>query len=62
MKIKKFAPILLFVFNRRVHTEAVLKSLKNNFFSKNSVLHIFNDNYKFEKDKKNVDEVRKIFS
>tara|TARA_X000000950_G_scaffold197989_1_gene238437 strand:+ start:290 stop:1288 length:999 start_codon:yes stop_codon:yes gene_type:complete len=62
MKIKKFAPILLFVFNRPVHTEAVLKSLKKNFFSKNSVLHIFSDNYKFEKDKKNVDEVRKIIS
>ena len=52
MKIKKFAPILLFVFNRPSHTKAVLESLKNNTFSKSSKLYIFSDNYKFEKDKK----------
>tara|TARA_B100000900_G_C20575798_1_gene715271 strand:- start:541 stop:1539 length:999 start_codon:yes stop_codon:yes gene_type:complete len=62
MKIKKFAPILLFVFNRPAHTKAVLKSLKDNSFSKSSKLYIFSDNYKFEKDKKNVKEVRKIIN
>ena len=62
MKIKKFAPILLFVFNRPDHTKKVLESLKNNLLSNSSELYIFSDNYKFEKDKKNVNEVRKIIS
>ena len=62
MKIKKFAPILLFVFNRPVHTKKVLESLKSNLCSQSSDLYIFSDNYQFKKDKKNVDEVRKIIS
>ena len=48
MKIKKFAPILLFVFNRPDHTKKVLESLKNNLLNNkeyNSIInHIANSN------------------
>jgi len=54
------APILLFVYNRPIHTKRTIKSLKQNQLSKKSNLYIFSDGPKNEKDIVKVKEVRKI--
>jgi hypothetical protein len=52
------APIVLIVYNRLKHTKQVVEALKKNSLSKKSILHIFSDAQRSEKDKKNVEDVR----
>ena len=56
------APIILFVYNRPKHTEIVLNALKKNTLAKNSLLYVFSDAAKKEKDFENVNKVREIIS
>lgn len=53
------SPIILFVYNRPVHTKKTVEALKLNQFASDSSLFIFSDGNKDAKDKKSVDEVRK---
>ncbi len=55
----KLAPIVLFVYNRPVHTKRTVESLLNNTLSSQSILYIFSDAQKREEDKSKVEEVRK---
>lgn len=57
---KEFSPIVLFVYNRKWHTEQTIEALKNNELASESVLYVFSDSAKKEKDKKSVEDVRKI--
>lgn len=54
----KFAPIVLFTFNRPEHLCKTIDALKKNNISKESCLYIFSDNYKKEEDKIKVEQVR----
>jgi hypothetical protein len=56
----KYAPIILFTYDRPNHLEQSLNSLKRNYLSKYSDLIIFSDNYKTFDDKNRVLEVRRI--
>ena len=56
------APIILFVYNRPKHTETVLNALKKNSLAKDSILYVFSDAAKKEKDFENVNKVREIIS
>ena len=56
------APIVLFTYNRPVHTQKTLESLRNNHLSTESELFVFSDGYKNESDKKDVLETRKVIS
>ena len=60
MEIKnaKFAPIILFVYNRLPHTKKTIEALQMNSLAKKSNLFIFSDAAKNDKEKKNVIEVR----
>lgn len=54
----KFAPIVLFVYNRPRHTQQTVEALRKNLLAKDSKLFIFSDGTKDEKNGKKVDEVR----
>lgn len=54
------APILLFTYNRPAHTRQTLDALRRNPLSKESVLFVFSDGYKNDKDQRQVEEVRRI--
>lgn len=54
------APIVFFVYNRPKHTETVLNALKKNTLAKDSLLYVFSDAAKKEKDFENVNKVREI--
>lgn len=53
-----YAPIAIFVYNRRKHLENLIESLKGNMLCKESIIFIFSDGYKGEKDKYEVEKVR----
>ena len=55
-------PIVFFVYNRPKHTEAVLNALKKNTLAKDSLLYVFSDAAKKEKDFENVNKVREIIN
>ena len=55
---KKFAPIVLFVYNRLNHTRQTLKALQKNELASKSVLIIYSDAAKNEKDLEKVAKVR----
>jgi hypothetical protein len=57
---QKLAPIALFVYNRPVHTKNTIASLLRNSEAKNSVLYIFSDAPKTDKDVDRVADVRQI--
>jgi hypothetical protein len=57
--MKDLAPILIFVYNRPEHTHLVIESLRNNFLASQSVLFIYSDAAKEEKDRSTVELVRK---
>jgi hypothetical protein len=57
-----FAPIVFFVYNRPQHTETVLNALKKNTLAKDSLLYVFSDAAKKEKDFENVNKVREIIN
>lgn len=52
------APIILFVYNRLEHVKSTITALKRNYLACDSILYIFSDNYKNDKDKKHVKAVR----
>ncbi|HBK30978.1 MAG TPA: glycosyl transferase [Porphyromonadaceae bacterium] len=54
------APVLLFTYNRPLHTQRTLEALRNNRLCNESELFIFSDGYKGEEDKADVEEVRRI--
>ncbi len=56
------APIILFVYNRPEHTKKTVSALKSNHLASESLLFIFSDGNKNEKDKKAVEEVRNYIS
>ena len=56
------APIVFFVYNRPKHTETVLNALKKNTLAKDSLLYVFSDAAKKEKDFENVVKVREIIN
>ena len=56
------APIILFVYNRPKHTEIELNALKKNTLADDSLLYIFSDAAKKEKDFENVNKVRDIIN
>ena len=56
------APIVFFVYNRPKHTETVLNALKKNTLAKDSLLYVFSDAAKKEKDFENVAKVREIIN
>lgn len=58
----KLAPIILFVYNRPEHTKKTIDALKLNQFASESLLFIFSDGNKNEKDKNAVDSVRDLIS
>lgn len=56
------APIILFVYHRPDHTRKTVEALRLNKLASESLLFIFSDCYKNEKDKKAVEEVRNYIS
>lgn len=52
------APIALFVFNRLDHTKQTIESLSKNFLANESLLYIFSDEGRNEKEKVEVEKVR----
>lgn len=57
-----YAPILLFTYNRPEHTLSTINALKNNILASHSVLFIYSDGPKSEKDKYLVNQVRFILN
>ena len=55
-----FAPILLFTYNRPLHTQKTLEALKKNPLCEKSDLFIFSDGAKNEEDAERVNEVRNV--
>lgn len=53
-------PIILFVYNRPWHTIQTIEALKKNILASDSILYVFADAAKKEKDKEKVNEVRDI--
>jgi hypothetical protein len=56
----KSSPIVLFVYNRPIHTKKTLDALKKCPESKDSVLYIFSDGSKNKESEKKIKTVRKI--
>jgi len=54
------SPIILFVYNRPIHTQATLEALKKNTLAAQSDLFIFSDFAKNDSAKNNVEKVREI--
>jgi len=64
MRAKETAPVVLFVYNRPLHTEQALRSLQKNALAKETVLYVFADGPKEHataEDKKNIRETRTLF-
>ncbi len=59
MKQDNFAPILLFVYNRLLHTKKTVKALQNNVLAVDSKLYIYCDAPKSNNHTAGVDKVRK---
>lgn len=55
---KKYAPILLFTYNRIVHTKKVIESLQKNYEANYSDLIIYSDGYKNNEEKFQINELR----
>jgi hypothetical protein len=53
-----FSPIVLFVYNRPLHTQKTIEALQNNTLAIHSNLFIYSDEAKNDDDRKSVDEVR----
>lgn len=56
--MKDLAPIALFTYNRLCETKQTIQALEKNFLAKESLLYVFSDGGKKEKDIKLVSEVR----
>ena len=55
----KLAPIVLFVYNRPVHTKKTLNSLKKNYLAPKSKIFIYSDGPKSKNDFEDVNKVRR---
>ncbi|MDO7253863.1 hypothetical protein [Helicobacter cappadocius] len=53
------APVVLFVYNRPIHTKQVIEALIQNTLAKDTELFIFSDHYKTKADEQSVLECRK---
>lgn len=58
--MQDLAPIVLFVYNRKWHTEQTINALRMNKLATDSELFIFSDGAKSEKDEVRVMEVREL--
>lgn len=58
----KLSPIVLFVYNRPEHTRKTIDALTTNKLAEKSKIFIFSDGAKSFKDKKKVQQVRKIIN
>lgn len=58
MDSEDLAPIILFVYNRLLHTEKTVNELLKNEFASESNLIVFSDGYKDDVDKVSVEKVR----
>lgn len=56
------APIILFVYNRPEHTKQTVDALEKNLFASESLLFVYSDGPKNEKDKPLVEEVRNFIN
>ena len=54
----KLAPIILFVYNRKWHTEQTIKALKKNLLASRTDLFIYSDGPKTDKVINQVQEIR----
>ena len=52
------APIALFCYKRKEHTEKAINALKKNMLAINSILYVYSDGYKNDDDKEAVENVR----
>lgn len=59
---KTYAPIIVFVYNRPVHTKKMFESLAKNKQAKNSDIFIYSDSPKNEQAKENVTKVREYIN
>ena len=57
---QSLSPIVLFVYNRLLHTQQTIQALKKNHLATQSELFIFSDAAKGSKDKESVDAIRKF--
>ena len=55
----KLAPIVLFVYNRPIHTKKTINSLKKNYLASKSKIFIYSDGPKSKKDFEDVNKVRR---
>lgn len=56
--MRELAPICLFVYNRPLHTEKTINTLKNNILASDSDLYIFSDGPRNDNTSNSVNEVR----
>lgn len=54
----QLAPIALFTYNRPIHTMETIKALQANLYADQSILYIFSDGPKTDKDEQKVKKVR----
>ena len=57
--LKKLAPLILFIYNRPVHTEKVLNALNSNVNADHSTLYIFSDGPKQNCSHQDIENIRK---
>lgn len=55
-----YAPVVVFGYNRKEHLEKTLFALENNELADKTDVYIFIDGYRGDKDRKNVEEVKKF--
>lgn len=58
MTTRKYAPVVLFVFNRLSHTQQTVAALQQNLLAGQTELFVYADAARNEKERKEVDEVR----
>ena len=58
--MKNLAPILLFVYNRPVHTKSTLTALRENHLSKDSLLYIYSDGPKSTASEQELDAIKEV--
>ena len=58
--MNKYAPVVVFTYNRPNHTSRVLSALDASVLAPESDIFIFCDNYKNEKAKESVTQVRSV--
>ena len=62
MKKNNLAPIAIFVYKRLDRLKILINSLKRNSLSKNSVVFIFSDGWKYDSEIDDVSNVRKYIA